>query len=300
MQVFQCQLQNFQFAGFATFSHCDRVDQAIQKRRSRLPALFLTVVIMTLPFLFLACASVQRRMIYFPPAIDPTEMQQTAAANGLERWKGSRGEFIGWLRRSSTHPSAGQMLIFHGNGGCAFQCSHYADVIQQNGAFDVFMAEYPGYGDRPGKPTQQSIEESALNAFDALDLHRPTYIIGESLGTGVACYVAGHYSNDVTGVILLAPYTSLVDVARTHTVMPIGLFLRDRYPAEQYLRHYRGPTAMLVAEGDTVVPAKLGKQLYENYTGPKRLWVFPGGNHGTVMQQPAETWREIISFLQSN
>jgi pimeloyl-ACP methyl ester carboxylesterase len=74
--------------------------------------------------------------------------------------------------------------------------------------------------------------------------------------------------------------------------------LLDRYPSEQYLRHYRGPVAVLVSGWDLVVPAKFGHRLYESYAGPKRLWEFPHGSHGTVMKQPPETWSQIIAFLQ--
>jgi pimeloyl-ACP methyl ester carboxylesterase len=55
---------------------------------------------------------------------------------------------------------------------------------------------------------------------------------------------------------------------------------------------------MLVGGADRVVPAKFGRRLYAGYEGPKRLWEFPEGDHGTVMQQPAEVWREIFAFLQ--
>jgi len=66
------------------------------------------------------------------------------------------------------------------------------------------------------------------------------------------------------------------------------------------LSTYRGPVAMLVAGDDTVVPERFGRRLYEAYNGPKRLWEFPGGNHGTVMTQPSEIWRQIIDFWKSH
>ena len=58
--------------------------------------------------------------------------------------------------------------------------------------------------------------------------------------------------------------------------------------------------AMLVGSRDPVIPQRIGRRLYDAYDGPKRLWEFPEGNHGTVMLQPPEIWKQIIDFLQTN
>jgi pimeloyl-ACP methyl ester carboxylesterase len=244
------------------------------------------------------CASFQRRLIYFPQVLTSAEVDQKAAGEGLERWKNPSGETIGWKRLSVIQPVRGQILIMHGNAGCAFQCGHYADVIQQAAALDVFIVEYPGYADRPGAPSERSLDQSACEALQLLATNRPVYLVGESLGTGVAAYVAGKYPEQVAGVVLLAPYNRLADVGQAHMrFLPVSWILTDRFPAEDDLRHYHGPVAMLVAGRDPVIPEKFGRRLYEGFAGPKHLWEFPEGDHGTVMVQPVEVWREIIAFL---
>jgi pimeloyl-ACP methyl ester carboxylesterase len=191
--------------------------------------------------------------------------------------------------------------VLHGNAGAAVQCGHYADVIQQVAPMDVFLVEYPGYADRPGAPSERTLEESADEAFQSLASNRPVYLVGESLGTGVACWLAGKHPDKIAGVVLLAPYNTLTDVAQQHMpLLPVHLLLVDRFPAEKYLRNYTGSIAVLVAGGDQVVPEKFGRRLYDGYAGPKRLWRFPGGDHGTVMEQPPEIWKQIIDFLQAN
>ena len=193
------------------------------------------------------------------------------------------------------------MLVTHGNAGCAFQCGHYADAIQPAALFDVYIVEYPGYENRPGAPTEQSLDEAADQAFQLLPANVPAYLLGESLGTGVATYLAGKHPEKVAGVALLAPYNRLAAVGQAHMViLPVALLLRDRFPSEDHLRSYKGPVAMLVAGHDNVIPERFGRRLYDSYEGPKKLWDFPEGNHGTVMLQPPEIWRQIVEFWQSN
>src|SRR5262249_16982651 len=156
-----------------------------------------------------------------------------------------------------------------------FECAPFADSIQQTGAFDVFFLEYPGYENRSGSPSEQSIYAAADAALQLLPTNHITYVVGESLGTGVAAYLAGKHPNAIAGPVLLAPSNSLVSVGQAHMpIFPVGLILRDRYPAEKHLRMYHGPVAMLTGGQDNVVPEKFGRRLYDSYDGPKRLWEF--------------------------
>ena len=144
-------------------------------------------------------------------------------------------------RLSPKQPAEGRVLLVYGNGSCATGCAHYVDVIQEVAAFDVFILEYPGYADRPGSPSQKSLLRSANEAFQLLATNGPVYLVGESLGTGVAAYLAGKYPDKITGVVLLAPYNRLTDVAQEHMpLLPVHLMLVDRFPSEDYLRNYHG------------------------------------------------------------
>jgi len=243
----------------------------------------------------------QRRLIYIPPVYPSEQVEQMARTAKLERWKNPAGQAIGMKRPSPRQPAEGRVLIVYGNGSCATGCAHYADVIQGIAAFDVFILEYPGYADRPGSPNQKSLFRAANEAFQLLATNRPAYLVGESLGTGVAAYLAGTHPDQVAGVVLFAPYNRLADAAQYHyPILPVHLLLVDRFPSEDYLRNYHGPVGVLVAGEDQVVPEKFGRRLYDGYAGPKRLWEFPFGDHGTVMVQPSKVWEQIILFLQTN
>ena len=190
-----------------------------------------------------------------------------------------------------------RVLLVYGNGSCATGCARYADVIQKAAALDVFILEYPGYADREGKPSQDSLFRAANEGLRLLWTNGPVYLVGESLGTGVVAYLAGTFPEKVAGVVLFAPYNRLADVAQYHVrILPVDWLLVERFPSEDYLRQYPGPVAVFVGGKDHVVPEKFGRRLYEGYAGPKRIWEFPKANHGTVTERTPGDWKEIVDF----
>jgi hypothetical protein len=240
-------------------------------------------------------------MIYYPPKFTSQKVDELAATAWLERWKNSSGEFIGMKRLSPRQPATGQILIVYGNGGCAIGCARYADAIQKVASLDVFILEYPGYADRPGSPSQNNFFRAADEAMQSLRTNAPVYLLGESLGTGVAAYLAGTYPGKVAGVVLLSPYNRLADVAQYHMpILPVHLILVDRFPSQDYLRNYHGPVGIMVDGKDQIVPEKFGLRLYDSYAGPKRLWEFPDGGHVSITEQPVIFWKEVVDFWQTN
>ncbi|HUA36942.1 MAG TPA: alpha/beta fold hydrolase [Candidatus Sulfopaludibacter sp.] len=247
----------------------------------------------------MGCAVFQRRLLYFPTVFAREQVDQMARAAGLERWTNWAGGFIGLKRPSPKQPAEGSVMIMYGNGSTAIGSGHYADEIQDVAAFDVFILEYPGYEDRPGSPSQKSLFNAANEAFYLLPTNRPIYLLGESLGSGVATYLAGTYSNKIAGVVLISPFNSLTDVAQSHfPLLPVRWLLADRFPSESYLRNYRGKLGVTIDGQDTVVPKKFGLRLFDGYAGPKKLWEFPDGGHCQITEEPPKFWREVVEFWQ--
>ncbi len=134
-----------------------------------------------------------------------------------------------------------------------------------------------------------------------LPAHQPVYLVGESLGTAVASYMAGTYSNQIAGVILISPFNSLAGVAQFHyPILPIWLLLRDHFPSEKYLRRYHGKVGITVGGKDTIVPEKFSYRLHDGYAGPKKLWSFPDAGHCQIPDRPSTFWKEALDFWQTN
>lgn len=261
-------------------------------------------VLVTLAILYLlfvlAVMLCQRRLLYFPTRLMSKVAEQMAVKEGLTAWRNKAGEIIGW-KLSANAPATGVALIFHGNAGCALDRDYLAKPLHQAAPVDVFILEYPGYGARDGSPSQQSFLTAGEEAFDLLTNSGPIYLVGESLGTGVAAYLAKNHPAEIAGLMFFVPYNNLVSLAQQKMpFLPVKLIMWDRFNPAAWLKDYRGPVGFVLAEKDEVIPAQFGQMLYDGYLGPKMVQRISGAGHNEVSAQSPEWWRNIFSFWQEH
>ncbi len=246
-------------------------------------------------------ATFQRKLIYFPAKASEEMLLGHARAEAMEPWRDAAGALIGWRHRGQRSASAARFLVFHGNAGYALHRVQYALDLTGVADCEVCLLEYPGYGSRGGKPSQETLldaGEQALRLLKKENAEAPVFLVGESLGTGVAAGVTARAPALVSGLIFITPLNRMSDVASYHFPwLPVRWILADRYPASEWLQTFRGPLAEVVAEDDEVIPNRFGKALYESFSGLKRLWVKPG-MHNTIHDSlDAEWWREVVDFV---
>jgi uncharacterized protein len=245
--------------------------------------------------------AVAQSFLYYPRVYSAAQVNRMAQSANLQRWTNAIGANIGLKRLSPKQPASGSILIFYGNGSSATGCARYADDIQTVAAMDVYILEYPGYEDRPGPPSEKSIFDAASDGLQMIPTNKPIYLIGASLGSGVASYLAGAFTNRIAGIVLLSPFTSVADVAQyLYPELPVSSLLVDQFPSEDYLRNYHGKVGITVDGKDTIVPEKFGLRLYDGYDGPKKLWRFPNGAHCQISNPQTQFWKEAITFWQAN
>ncbi|MFP4069354.1 MAG: alpha/beta hydrolase [Opitutales bacterium] len=255
----------------------------------------------------LLMAGCQRHYIYFPATESRPALENKAGELDMVPWIDPDDQaFLGWRPEAGqAEPPGRRMVVFHGNAGNALDRTYFADCFSTVGGgageWEVFLFEYPGYGARAGAPSEATFVEAADRAVETLldEDDRPLYLLGESLGSGVATRLARNRPERIAGLVLITPFTDLAAVGRAHfPFLPVGLLLRDRYDNVANLRDYRQPVAILLAGQDEVVPARLGRTLHENYRGPKKLWVQEGASHNTLLHRPGDPiWQEMTEFL---
>ncbi|MGA2178598.1 MAG: alpha/beta hydrolase [Verrucomicrobiota bacterium] len=248
----------------------------------------------------LAAAIFQRRLIYFPRTIPPALAEPAAAELGFVSWRNPSGQIIGWKLPATSSPVA-SVLITHGNAGCAIDRGYLAGPIHEAAPVDVYVLEYPGYGSRGGAPGKPTFLAAAEEAFGLLTNGLPKYLVSESIGAGVACYLAKVHSTEVAGLVLFMPYHDLASVAQRKMFwLPAYWLLLDRFNPAECLRDYREPVKIVLAGADEIIPVESGRRLFEEYPGPKNIQIIPGAHHNEVAEQSPEWWKEVFSFWQQN
>jgi pimeloyl-ACP methyl ester carboxylesterase len=151
----------------------------------------------------------------------------------------------------------------------------------------IYLLHYRGYGGSTGSPTEASLQSDALALFDHVSkTHAEVAVIGRSLGSGVAVWVASQ--RPVSRLVLVTPYNSIQELAaRRFPYFPISWLLVDKFESWKYAPQVTAPTLLISAEHDEVIPAASTGQLHARFKpGTAALKMLPGTSHNTVSEHP--------------
>jgi fermentation-respiration switch protein FrsA (DUF1100 family) len=188
-------------------------------------------------------------------------------------------------------PAASQTIVyFHGNGEVIGDDLSIAREMVREG-FSVVLVEYRGYGvSRPGTPTEEGLYADAEAALDALAKRgvdsKHVVLWGASLGSGVAAEMATRGRGGA--LVLVTPYTSLVDVAATHFWwLPTRLLMRDRFDTLGKASRITVPTIVFHGTLDEVVPYWMGERVAAAIAHARFVSV-KGGHHNDLFAGAAQ------------
>jgi uncharacterized protein len=242
----------------------------------------------------------QDHLISLPQTLSADAVESRAAALGLVPWPAGQADVRGFLADAPATGTKGTVIVFHGNAGTALGRAYYVDSLTRLG-YRVILAEYPGYGVRPGKPSEQAIVSDAAHTvrIASRTYGPPLFLVGESLGAGVVAAAAAQNDLDIQGLVLITPWDTLPNMAQSaYWFLPARWLIRDRYDSLQNLKLYRGRTAVVLAAEDEIVPTRLTQNLYQSLTQEKRLWTLPGAGHNDWPALVAnDFWTQVMGFL---
>jgi uncharacterized protein len=241
----------------------------------------------------------QDKTLYPATTFSPEYAQALASREGLASWPVGASDPKGYVSEPTSGTPLGTVIVFHGNGGSALDRAYYTSAFNRLG-YRVLLAEYPGYGARPGSYGERSFVPDALSTFDLAhaEFGPPLYVLGESLGAGVASAVARDRGRKVAGVALITPWDSLPDLAQAkYPLLPARYLMKSRFDNMANLASYAGPKALAMATADEIVPNAHTRRLYDSLGQPKRLWQFEGAGHNSWPSTADERWwSELASF----
>ena len=192
------------------------------------------------------------------------------------------------------------VIYFPGNGDTLAGSAPRFQEVTADGTGLVALS-YRGYAGSSGSPSEQGLlsDAAAAYAFTAA-LYDPARIVlwGFSLGTGAAVAVAAEHP--VGGLILEAPYTSMVDVAAAaYPFLPARYLLKDTFRSDERIKRVAVPLLIMHGTDDATIPIAFGKRLFAMAHEPKQFVRFDRGGHADLGSFGAiETARQFIGALK--
>jgi len=151
----------------------------------------------------------------------------------------------------------------------------------------IYLLNYRGYGGSSGRPSENALFKDALTLFDQAHARHPDIdVVGRSLGSGIAVYVASR--RPVARLVLVTPFDSLQALAaRQFPYVPVGLLLQDKFESWRYAPHVNAPTVIIAADHDEVVPRASTELLRSRFKNALVSFaVLPGTTHNTISDSP--------------
>lgn len=242
---------------------------------------FLIVAAGSYLLLLAAFFAAQRRFLYFPSR-HWVPLAQAHANRALTEISARTEDGIP-LKAWYAPAAKGRLTIvfFHGNADCLYTASEIADPYIAAG-YGFLLAEYRGYSGLPGKPTEAGLYKDGRAYMRWLKEqgvdNRQVVLFGHSLGTGVAVEMAKEFP--ARGIMLLAPYTSMVRMAQIHfPFFPARFIALDRYENEEKITQLHVPLLIVTGAEDHVIPPAQGRELFALANQPKEFHSMPDRGH---------------------
>jgi pimeloyl-ACP methyl ester carboxylesterase len=148
-------------------------------------------------------------------------------------------------------------------------------------------------------PSEEGLMADSLALFEQVAAkHRTIVVMGRSLGTAVAVNLAAR--KPVAGLILVTPYSSMVDLARHYyPFLPVGPLLKDRFESVLAAPNIEVPVLILIAGRDEVIPGKISDTLVDSFKpGLVRRVLIDGAGHNTIDSGSGYDGH-LVDFVQS-
>ena len=244
-------------------------------------------------FLFL----IQRRLVF--PRHLPRFPQVQASYPGLEKsWvRMDDGPVEMWFLPPAVVDGPFPVIIFaHGNAELIDHAPPHMAALGGYG-IGVLLVEYPGYGRSDGSPSQKTIIEVFLTAYDNLITRKDVdvsriILMGHSLGGGAACALAARRPS--AALVLLSTFTNLR--AFSSRYLAPGFLVRDPFENLDVVSAYTNPVHISHGEHDSVIPYSHALAL-SRAAKDSRLVTYQT-DHNDCPPDWDAYWKEVISFFE--
>lgn len=196
------------------------------------------------------------------------------------------------------------VFYIHGNSGNISDTSPFINTLLKSG-FQVFIADFRGYGKSSGKPTHVNIASDGQTVLNYL-LERPDVknkkliLYGASIGSQLATKLAKENQNEIDALVLEGGINSFLDMALLHVPEAqqevVKKYLIFPYSSKEDIAAISNmPKLIIHSTEDKVVPFSMGEEVFRNAREPK-IFLSCKGEHIRALQTEPNT---VISSMKS-
>ncbi len=239
----------------------------------------------------------QRKLLYHPFS---SQITGEGLIHKFEtiNFKTSDNLFLkGWFHLKDSKKKT--ILFLHGNAG---NLDNRIDKLNSIGKMDVnfLIIAWRGYSGNPGNPSEEGLYKDALGGIKWLNKkgisNDQIILYGESLGTAIATEI-GQNSN-FAGIILEAPFTSMVDMGqKIYPIFPVKFLLKDKYETKKKISNIKFPILIMHGKKDKIVPFYMGKEIYSLANEKKSKYFTDNDDHMMIFDIKLNN--AISNFIKS-
>ena len=241
----------------------------------------------------------QERIVFQPPQVLPSERLNGVVGQSVRQvsYRAEDGTALcGFLVGEPKH-ARGLLIAFHGNADLARNLLPWATDVLRRTDVAVFLPELRGYDGLAGTPTYTG---AALDARAALHVARDSLRVpdgriayfGHSLGSAIATELATEHAP--AALVLQSPLSSARAMARRMFFPGMTLLWpivsRVHYDTALRVRTLQVPVWVSHGDRDVIIPARMGREVFDAAAVKGELLVVRGAGHNDVVDRAGDEY----------
>ena len=198
------------------------------------------------------------------------------------------------------------ILFFHGNGEVASDYDDLGPLYNQK-SINFLPVDYRGYGRSTGTPSVSAmmsdchvIMEFVQSWLSERGFTGPLILMGRSLGSASAIELASSYPEKIKGLIIESGFAYTMPLLAVLGVNSAALSYEERkgFGNLEKIKRYSGPTLIIHAELDHIIPFSDGQALYNaSPSGEKFLLKIRRANHNDIFLHGFQEYMNAVKNL---
>ena len=166
-------------------------------------------------------------------------------------------------------------------GGHSSDITSFFNHTSTINTYEMIAFNYRGYVNSQGKPSETNLFNDALKIYDKYARNKEIIVVGKSLGTGVATYLAT--KRKVKALILITPYDSILSIAKnSYALFPIDILLKHKFESSKYIKNLTMPVVLMQVENDKVIKSFHFNNLKNNVQNLSSHILFKNISHSSI------------------